>query len=536
MKNHLAILACIFALGYMSIGCGATTTARNSASTSNPTSPTDPTSPSNPASPSTSSDSTTSQLEITTTQLPDATSNSAYSAQLAATGGTTPYVWSASGAMPAGVTMSSTGVISGTPTTAGQSMISVNVKDSEQTPQTAQVSLALDVANAAPTSTSGSQSSSSPYYGPGISMISLNNFALDTATEYVDYTFTAQQTGSVQTLMPYFVDCKIETSNACTTGAGLYGSGDGAELQITVYPDNGSGKPDMNGQPLGSVVPFWVCGGGAITTACRTESNTFRQLSFEQPISVVAGTEYHVVFQNIASDPGTNFSSLDEIYSPTSMTCPNVTSPAQPTFTPSQLGVLKSTDGGSTWGPASDGSCNTPIVDIGYSNGFHQGNGYTYVGDFTATIGGSADMVRELFTVGGSNKTVSAVSMYVSLTSGSEGLYAALEDSSGNVLAKGQAMPDSAPFAAWRTCNFSSPVTLQSGQTYQLVLTATSTYSAGALENGSQNGEPFSVDTVWSATNAEAQFSTNGGSTWTEWEQGGGGNEVADLMFYFTLQ
>lgn len=74
------------------------------------------------------------------------------------------------------------------------------------------------------------------------------------------------------------------------------------------------------------------------------------------------------------------------------------------------------------------------------------------------------------------------------------------------------------------------------GQTYQLVLTATSTYSAGALENGSQNGEPFSPDTVWSAANAEAQFSTNGGGTWSEWQQSGGGNEVADLMFYFTLQ
>jgi len=525
MKNRLAIVACIFALGCMCIGCGETT-APHSAVTTSPTNPTDPSTPSTPSDPT-----TTSQLEITTTQLPDGTSNSPYSAQLAATGGTAPYSWSASGAMPAGVTLSSTGVISGTPAATGQSMIAVAVKDSEETPQTAQVTLALDVA----TPTSAGQSSS-PYYGPGINMIALNNFALDSAEEYVDYTFTAQQTGSVDTLMPYFVNCKTETSNECTTGAGLYGSGDGAEMQINVYPDNGSGQPDMNATPLGGITPFWVCGGGAITEACRTQANTFRKLSFEQPVSVVAGTEYHIVFRNIASDPADNFSSVDESWSPASLTCPNVANPAQPTFTANQLGLLKSSDGGSTWGPASGNSCNTPIVDIGYSNGFHQGDGYTYIGDFTAAIGGSNDIVREVFTVGGSNKTVSAVSVDVNLVSGAEGLWVALQNSSGTVLAKGQAMPNAGSFSFWRTCKFSTPVALQSGQTYRLVLTATGTYSASALENGSQNGEPFSPDTVWSATNDQAQFSTNGGSTWTEWQQVAGTNEVADLMFYFTLQ
>jgi hypothetical protein len=521
LRKRLAILACVFALGCVSIGCGATARDGGSTNRSSPSSPTNATGP-------------TSQLEITTNQLPDGTNRSPYSAQLAATGGAAPYAWSVSGALPAGLTMSSVGVISGTPTTAGQSIITVDVKDSEQNPQTAQVPLALDVASGASASASGQ--SSSQDYGPGINMVALSNFALDSAAEFVDYTFIAQQTGNITTLMPYFVDCKIEASNPCTTGSGFYGSGDGAELEIKVYPDNGSGKPDINAQPLGSIAPFWVCGGGPITPACRTESNTFRKLSFEQALSVVSGTEYHIVFRNIAGDQSVNFSSLDASLSPTSLTCPNVGSPAQPTFNPGQLGLLKSTDGGSTWGPASDNSCNTPIVDIAYSSGFHQGNGYTYVGDFTAKIGGSSDMVRELFTVGGSNKTVGAVSVYVNHVSGSEGLYAALEDSSGNILAKGQATPDSAPFSFWRTFKFSSPVTLQSGQSYRLVLTATSSYSAGALENGSQNGEPFSSDTVWSATNAEAQFSTNGGSSWTEWEEGSGPTEKADLMLYFTME
>jgi len=533
MRNRLAVLACVFALSCVCIGCGATAAAPNSTTKpTSPTSPADPTTPTTPTDPSTPT--TTTQLEITTTQLPAGTSNSPYSAQLAATGGTAPYAWSISGAMPSGLTMSSAGVLSGTPTAAGQSTITVEVKDSEPTPQTSQVPLALDVATGV--SNSAASTPSTPqYYGPGINMISLNNFALDSAEEYVDYTFTAQQTGSIETMMPYFVDCKTETSNECTTGTGLYGGGNGAELQINVYPDNGSGEPDMGAKPLASITPFWVCGGGAITEACRTQANTFRKLSFEEPLSVVVGTEYHIVFRNIASDPSVNFSSVDESWSSSSLTCPSVTAAANPTFAPSQLGLLKSNNGGSTWGPSSDGTCDTPIVDLGYSNGFHQGNGYTMIGDFTAAIGGSNDIVREVFTVGGSNKTVSAVSVDVNLVSGTEGLWLALQNSSGTVLAKGQALPVTGRFSFWRTYKFSSPVTLQSGQTYRLVLTATGTYSAGALENGSQNGEPFSPDTVWSATNAEAQYSTNDGDTWNEWDDDGA-NEVADLMFYFTLE
>lgn len=520
MKNYVAVLACAIVLGWTSIGCGATTAASNG-------SPSSPTSPSNPSDPA-----PTGQLQITTTQLPDATSNSAYSAQLAATGGAAPYIWSASGALPPGLSMTSTGVVSGTPTTAGQSMLTVNVKDTEQNPQTAQVTLALNVA----TSTATTAQTAPKYFGPGINMISLNNFALNSASEYVDYTFIAQQTGSVKSLMPYFVDCKTETNTSCATGATLYGGGDGAELQVNVYPDNGSGEPDMAAEPLGSVTPFWICGGGPITSACRQASYTFRILNFQQAVSVVAGTEYHVVFRNIAGSPSVNFSSLDASLSPTSLSCPYVSSPAQPTFAPSQLGLLRSSDSGHTWGPSTGSVCNTPIVDFAYTNGFHQGNGYTYIGGFRAAVGGSQDIVREIFTAGGSNQTVTGASVYVTLTSGSEGLWVALEDSSGKVLAKGQAKPGTGSFSFWRTYTFSSPVTLQSGQNYELVLTGTGMYSAGALENGSLNGEPFSPETVWSATNAKAQFSTNDGSSWTDWEEAAGVYEKADLMFYFTLQ
>src|SRR5262245_42510608 len=68
-------------------------------------------------------------LTITTTALPAAAVNQAYSATLAASGGTPPYTWAlASGTLPAGLTLTaSTGAITGTPTAAGTANFTVRV-------------------------------------------------------------------------------------------------------------------------------------------------------------------------------------------------------------------------------------------------------------------------------------------------------------------------------------------------------------------------------------------------------------------------
>jgi hypothetical protein len=68
-------------------------------------------------------------LTITTASLPTASVNLAYTANLAASGGTPPYTWSiASGALPAGLALTpSTGAITGTPTATGTSNFTVSV-------------------------------------------------------------------------------------------------------------------------------------------------------------------------------------------------------------------------------------------------------------------------------------------------------------------------------------------------------------------------------------------------------------------------
>jgi hypothetical protein len=70
-------------------------------------------------------------LSITTTSLPSGSVGGAYSQTLTATGGTTPYTWSrASGALPDGLALSTSGVINGTPTAAGVFAFTIRVTGS----------------------------------------------------------------------------------------------------------------------------------------------------------------------------------------------------------------------------------------------------------------------------------------------------------------------------------------------------------------------------------------------------------------------
>ena len=75
-------------------------------------------------------------VAVTTPSLPAATAGQAYTASLSAADGTAPYTWAVtSGSLPAGLTLDpATGAISGTPTAAGSSTITVTATDSTVTP------------------------------------------------------------------------------------------------------------------------------------------------------------------------------------------------------------------------------------------------------------------------------------------------------------------------------------------------------------------------------------------------------------------
>ncbi len=92
---------------------------------------------------------------VTTASLPNGAVGSAYTAQLAATGGTGSYTWTlvaGAGSLPAGLTLSAGGTISGTPTASGTSGFTVRVTTSAQQTATKALSIivnaAITIANA----------------------------------------------------------------------------------------------------------------------------------------------------------------------------------------------------------------------------------------------------------------------------------------------------------------------------------------------------------------------------------------------------
>lgn len=105
-----------------------------------------------PTTTSSTSTTTTSPLAISTTSVPTGTTGTAYSATLTATGGTAPYTWSvSSGALPPGLSMSTAGAISGTPTMSGSYSFVGAVKDSAS--HSASYTYSTSIANGTTTTT-----------------------------------------------------------------------------------------------------------------------------------------------------------------------------------------------------------------------------------------------------------------------------------------------------------------------------------------------------------------------------------------------
>jgi hypothetical protein len=92
------------------------------------------------------------QLAISTTSLPDGVLNAPYSAALRSTGGTGAVTWSIpAGSLPSGLVLNaSTGAITGTPTAAGTSPVTVKVTDSATPPNSVTSALNITINAAAP--------------------------------------------------------------------------------------------------------------------------------------------------------------------------------------------------------------------------------------------------------------------------------------------------------------------------------------------------------------------------------------------------
>ncbi len=122
-----------------------------------------------------------SPLTISATSLPQATVNSLYTGTLSATGGTSPYTWSiTTGQLPQGLSLAAnTGIISGTPVSAGNYSFGVTINDSGSSAQSATATVSLVVAAAASTATP----------------LTINSSTLSAGTIGSGYTHNLQATG-----------------------------------------------------------------------------------------------------------------------------------------------------------------------------------------------------------------------------------------------------------------------------------------------------------------------------------------------------
>jgi hypothetical protein len=185
-------------------------------------------------------------LAITTTALPTGTVGTAYNATLAATGGTGAKSWSASsGTLPAGLSLNaSTGVISGTPTTAGIATFTIRVEDSGTPKQSAEQQLILAIIS------SGG--------GGGGGGTVRGQLTVSNAPASVGGTFVAASEVETSLLGETFV---VRWSEA--------GTNHGEKLEILVSPENGIEMfTHFLSVDLLSTISGWTCakpnaGGGS---------------------------------------------------------------------------------------------------------------------------------------------------------------------------------------------------------------------------------------------------------------------------------
>jgi hypothetical protein len=296
-------------------------------------------------------------------------------------------------------------------------------------------------------------------------------------------------------------------------GGPVYSNGTGGTTTLSVQADDGAGHP--SGTSLAS---------GSITTGNPSGNwETYTPVTFSSPATLTAGSIYYIVFTNPSAS---NNISVNSVY------VYNHTTPRQPMFSDSEFGLMYTSG---SWGAMAAGY--TPVVDLAYANGAHDGQSYyeAMIANY-ATISGASQMAREQFTVSGGDRTVGSASLRLRRTSGTSPLVMTLETSAGaaidSVTVPAANVPVSAPGgdnggAVWVTGNFTAPHVLSNGASYNLRISTASgtTYTTFPVRAGTDKGfgtYAFSGGTGQSTTN---------GSTWTDLYL----YSHQDLQFYFGL-
>ena len=345
------------------------------------------------------------------------------------------------------------------------------------------------------------------YYGSGFSADSLANTQVGgQCLNTVSYRFQAKHASVLNAVRVFFIWSMVKQG---------YQAGLGGTVQVDLLADDGSSAHLPAGPSLSSVSYSNI----------MTQNNFYPRLAFPYPVALKGGGLYHLVFSNTDPAPVSNFVSLDSLYTNAQ------TAPMQGCISDNDWAVLVK-PGSGAWKTRIGFS---PILDLEYGDGGHQGNGYMEVWSTNPkTISGHAS-VRETFKVSGPNRSFTKVAIRLKRLAGTSPLTVRLEEQDGTLIEQGT-VPAAAVLqsaADWVTVSFPLSQVLASGIGYHLVLSspADTQYSIYPMRKGSDKG--FALGTCF--VDGYAQFTTTSGSAgWAGWDMWGTPNlTFSDLQFMF---
>lgn len=242
----------------------------------------------------------TAALTIGTSQLANAIVNRPYQVALAASGGTPPYAWTlAAGALPAGMTLSPAGVLSGVATTAGSSSFTVQVTDASAPSQSVTRNLTLlvtpslvIVTTSLPKATEGdayavqlfAQNGNRPYFWSQISgtmpaglFLGANGVIQGTPTQAGSFSFTVEvadaSTPSDTAAAMFTLEVSAVGTLSITT-ASLPGAVTGTAYLATVAA-NGGTTPYTFTLARGTLPPGLTISSGGTISGTPSQTGTF---------------------------------------------------------------------------------------------------------------------------------------------------------------------------------------------------------------------------------------------------------------------
>jgi len=175
--------------------------------------------------------------------LPDALANVAYTTVLATTGGIAPVTWTlTSGSLPPGMSLSATGVVSGTSGAVGNYSFKVQAQDSGAPQQKATASYTLTVASSFAVSfaVQPSNTQSQAQITPSVKVLVVDNFGNPVRGVVVQITIAVNSGGG--TLTGQTIQITGQGGIAVFGGLGITGKGNGYKLKATIIsPSSGVG-------------------------------------------------------------------------------------------------------------------------------------------------------------------------------------------------------------------------------------------------------------------------------------------------------